>query len=99
MERPCRYHAEKGSARENGKQAEPSRRRGDGAAWQVCRRSARAQHSGRSVRHRVESVYDGTNKEQRRRASATRQKGDTHQKGNTNRIEAEGGAPPPLRSV
>ena len=40
MERACRYHAEKGSARENGQQAEPSRRRGDGAAWQVCRRRA-----------------------------------------------------------
>ena len=57
-----------------------------------CVGGARAQHSGRSVRHRVESVYDGTNKEQRRRASATRPKGDTHQNGNTKRTG--GGAPP-----
>jgi len=55
-----------------------------------CVGGARAQHSGRSVRNRVESVYDGTNKEQRRRASATRPKGDTHQNGNTKRT---GGAP------
>jgi len=55
--------AEKGSARENGQQAEPSRRRGDGVAWQVCRRRAGATQRAKcqaSCRERIRWHEQGT---------------------------------------
>jgi len=86
--------AEKGSARQ---QAEPSRRRGDGAAWQVCRRRAGATQRTKcqaSCRERIRWHEQGTTLARIR---------DTSKRGHAPKREHEknrgGRPPPPLRSV
>jgi len=91
----CRYHAEKGSARENGQQAEPSCRRGDGAAWQVCRRRAGATQRAKcqaSCRERIRWHKQGTTSA---RIRDTSKRGHAPKREHKQNRGRGGGAPPP----